>query len=206
MELTTALSDGLASMAFIRAKALLMNELGRFRLGFPAQVAFLVEDIDKAAELYGSLFGIERWNHYYYDENFVPVREYMGQAGTYSMKLALGGENPQVELIQAVEGPSIYHDFLDAHGYGLHHIGVVVDDLNDELRSMLEAGYEPIQRGEGYGVDGDGAFAYFDTTNALGVIIELIELPMQRRPPLRIQQIDFEQRDNSKVESTVKHV
>jgi hypothetical protein len=71
---------------------------------------------------------------------------------------------------------------------------------------MLDAGYQPIQRGEGYGVDGDGAFAYFDTTNALGVIIELIELPKQRRPPLRIQQIDFEQRDNSKVESTVKHV
>lgn len=183
-----------------------MQELERLRLGFPAQIALLVEDIDKAAQTYGSLFGIERWSHYYYDADFVPVREYRGKAGTYSMKLAFGGENPQVELIQAVDGPSIYHDFLESHGYGLHHIGVLVDDLNHELRSMSEAGFEPIQRGEGYGVDGDGAFAYFDTGNELGVIIELIELPRQRKAPLRVQQLDFEQQVCSKAESMMKNV
>jgi methylmalonyl-CoA/ethylmalonyl-CoA epimerase len=34
-----------------------------------------------------------------------------------------------------------------------------------------------------YGLDGDGGFAYLNTHERLGVILELIEVPARRREP-----------------------
>jgi hypothetical protein len=48
---------------------------------------------------------------------------------------------------------------------------------------MQALGYEMIQSGRGYGVDGDGAFAYFATADRLSTLIELIQLPQRRYPP-----------------------
>ena len=42
---------------------------------------------------------------------------------------------------------------------------------------------ELIQSGRGYGVRGDGAFAYFATADRLSTLIELIQLPQERYPP-----------------------
>ena len=39
------------------------------------------------------------------------------------------------------------------------------------------------QTGGGYGLDGDGGYAYFDTVASFGVILELIEVPKRRREP-----------------------
>jgi hypothetical protein len=49
---------------------------------------------------------------------------------------------------------------------------------------MDDAGYEPAQLGLGIGADADGGFAYYDTTAALGYVLELIERPATRREPL----------------------
>jgi len=48
---------------------------------------------------------------------------------------------------------------------------------------MRALGYELIQSGRGYGVRGDGAFAYFATADRLSTLIELIQLPEERFPP-----------------------
>jgi methylmalonyl-CoA/ethylmalonyl-CoA epimerase len=48
---------------------------------------------------------------------------------------------------------------------------------------MSDAGYPVLQMGTGYGVDGDGGFAYFDTLAATSVVFEAIEVPARRRPP-----------------------
>jgi hypothetical protein len=50
---------------------------------------------------------------------------------------------------------------------------------------MAELGYPLMQSGRGFGVggDGDGAYAYIDTTAALGLIVEAIEQPSSLPPP-----------------------
>ncbi|MGZ4399343.1 MAG: hypothetical protein ACXVYM_00570 [Gaiellaceae bacterium] len=40
---------------------------------------------------------------------------------------------------------------------------------------MAELGYECLQHGYGFGRDGSGAFAYFDTESELGYLIEALE-------------------------------
>ena len=100
------------------------------------------------------------------------------------MRLALAGAGPQIELIEPLTGPSLYHEWLDEHGEGLHHIGMRVPDLQAGIRDMAERGWDVLQSGRGYGLDGDGGFAYLDTTaEDLGVILELIEVPARRREP-----------------------
>jgi hypothetical protein len=51
------------------------------------------------------------------------------------------------------------------------------------LEEAAQRGYTVLQMGRGYGRWGDGGFAYLDTEDALGMILELIEIPRERFPP-----------------------
>lgn len=88
-----------------------------------------------------------------------------------------------IELLQPVRGPSIYHEWLERHGEGLHHLGFWVDSLDETISVMRRRGFEVLQSGRGLGVHGDGGFAYFDTGGTHGVILEAIEPPSQPLEP-----------------------
>ena len=102
------------------------------------------------------------------------------------MRLALTDGTPQLELIEPLEGASVYREFLSTHGPGVHHLAYLVESMELGIRTMASAGYRLLQLGSGFGLDGDGAFAYFDTCRDFGVTLELRELPRRRRPPERL--------------------
>jgi methylmalonyl-CoA/ethylmalonyl-CoA epimerase len=156
--------------------------LGSTQLGSAGQVGILVPDLDKAIDLYGRLFGIDEWQCYRYDQDFMPWSRFGREEGRFEMDIAMGGSNPQIELIQPLAGPSIYHEFTGQGRMGLHHLGVFVDSLDAAISLMAGAGYGVTQTARGYGLAGDGGFAYFDTDSDLGVVIEAIEIPATRRP------------------------
>jgi methylmalonyl-CoA/ethylmalonyl-CoA epimerase len=54
------------------------------------------------------------------------------------------------------DGDTIYPDFVEEHGYAVHHFGVPVADLNEALAQVEAAGYSMVQDGSGLGVAGDG--------------------------------------------------
>lgn len=154
-----------------------------------AQIAVIVEDLDQTVETYWKVFGIGPWHFYTYRRPFVRRMSYQGEPASYQMRLALSYFGPmRIELIERVEdsAPSIYGDFIDEHGYGLHHLGVLVDDMAVALEEARAAGYRIIQDGLGFGPDGDGHYAYLSTENDLGMILELIERPKRRHPPEKI--------------------
>lgn len=47
---------------------------------------------------------------------------------------------------------------------------------------MEAAGHPPVARIHSFGTAGDGAAAYFDTTDALGFLVEAVEPPSQMPP------------------------
>lgn len=148
------------------------------------QVAQVVPDLESAIDGYRRNFGVGPWTVYTYKRPFVKEMTYRGQPGNFESRLALARVGPmQLELIQPLKGPSIYLDFVEEHGYGLHHIAVLVDDLDAGVATAEDAGFEVLMDGRGYGVDGDGGFAYLDTEAAIGVILELVELPARRAEP-----------------------
>jgi hypothetical protein len=147
------------------------------------QIGIVVEDLEGAMPHYSSVFACGAWSVWTYGPGVLRESSFRGEPGRFAMRLALAGSEPQLELIQPLEGPSLYHEWLDEHGPGLHHIGMRVSELDPAVRDMERRGHGVLQSGRGYGLDGDGGFAYLDTADRLGVILELIEVPRRRRPP-----------------------
>jgi methylmalonyl-CoA/ethylmalonyl-CoA epimerase len=152
-----------------------------------AQVAILVEDLEKTVENYWTLFGIGPWHFYTYGKPLVKQMSYHGHPAEYQMRLALSQIGPlRIELIEAKEGDSIYADFIKEHGYGVHHFGILVEDMNDALAQVYSTGLNMIQDGSGFGLDGDGHYAYLETEETLGVTLELIQRPKARVEPEKV--------------------
>jgi len=152
-----------------------------------AQVALIVEDLDRAVEDYWQLFGIGPWHIYTYGKPLVKRMTYHGEPSEYRMRIALSYLGPlRIELIEMIEGDTVYADFVEEHGYGVHHFGVLVEDVEAAIAEAEAAGLAMTQDGAGFGRDGDGHYAYLDTEDKIGVTIELIERPKGRMPPERI--------------------
>lgn len=147
--------------------------------GTPDQIAYLVPGLVTAADQWSMLFGSgDDWHFYTYSAATLREMSYRGEPGDYAIRIAITtGIEPEVELIQLLKGPSIYHEWVEQRGYGLHHIGYFVDSVERAQAEMIARGYEPVQTGFGFGVDGDGGYVYFDTVEELGVMLEFIELP-----------------------------
>jgi methylmalonyl-CoA/ethylmalonyl-CoA epimerase len=151
------------------------------------QIAVIVEDLDKAVEAYWKLLGVGPWHIYTYSKPLVKRMSYRGKPADYKMRLALADVGPlQIELIELGEGETIYAEFVEQHGYGLHHFGVLVDDMEEAIAQAEAAGIAMIQDGAGYGLDGDGGYAYLDTEDKLGTTLELITRPKRRAQPEKI--------------------
>jgi catechol 2,3-dioxygenase-like lactoylglutathione lyase family enzyme len=152
-----------------------------------AQIAFVVEDLDRTVELYHAAFGIGPWHFYTYGPPLVKQMSYYGKPVEYKMRVALSYFGPmRVELIEMVEGPTVYADFVKEHGFGVQHLGILVEDMAAALAQAEAAGFRMIMDGSGFGPDGDGHYAYLDTEKEYGVTFELICRPKRRQPPEKV--------------------
>jgi catechol 2,3-dioxygenase-like lactoylglutathione lyase family enzyme len=133
------------------------------------QVGIVVRDMDRAIKNYGEIFGIP------FPKVVVPDyfnRVYRGKPEHFRMKigLAMVGEL-QIELIQPLEGKTIYGEFLEKWGDGIHHLGFDVNNLDERVAAFQKLGIGALMSGERVG----GKFAYMDTEGAVGIIVELIQ-------------------------------
>ena len=135
----------------------------------PFQIAFVVRDLREAAEGFDLLLDTGPWSGWV-------------QGGDWSVRLARNGIAPQYELIEPLGWPSVHADWLHERGEGFHHVAYAVDSLAQVEAEMEEAGYPVIARIDSFGEDGDGAAAYFDTSEEFGFLVEAVELP-DRMPP-----------------------
>jgi hypothetical protein len=149
------------------------------------QVGILVDDIEQAIVEYSELYPVTLWRGYRYGTDTIPELGYRGGPGRLSFWVVLSDSDPQIELIQSLEGPSIYTEWLDQHGPGFHHFGTFTKDLASDRKKLEAQGLVASQWGSGYGADGDGGFVYFDSVARLGMMVELIEVPARRRTPDR---------------------
>ena len=85
-----------------------------------------------------------------------------------------------------LEEGSCYADFVREHGYGAHHLGVPVEDMEAAIAQAKAGGLMVTQDGAGYGLDDDGHYAYLDTEDEIGVALELIQPPRRKVQPEKI--------------------
>ncbi len=140
------------------------------------QVALVVRDIDKALEEYTNRLGIGPWWVSLYGPPKMTGMRIRGEEIPYSMKLAIAWTgNTMWELIQPLDGPSIYKEFLESQGEGIHHVLVEHDgiDFDNALATFTERGCPPLMEGTIGGV----RFAYVETASPLKTVLEIVHRP-----------------------------
>jgi methylmalonyl-CoA/ethylmalonyl-CoA epimerase len=143
--------------------------------GHPFQVGIVVADLAEALRRHEPLFGPAGWLIVENGPHNMHGLHVHGEPAEFSMRLALRGADPQLELLQPLDGPDTLSEWLERRGEGLHHLGYEVRSLDETIDRMGEAGYDCIQHGYGFGADGSGGFAYFETERELGYLVEAIE-------------------------------
>lgn len=147
-------------------KALALPKIG--------QIGIVVRDIEKAKKLYTDLFDVDSWG-----ETVIPEfidRTFHGKPGNFRYKVALtSGVEPQWELIQPMEGETVFDEDLGENGEGLHHIGFHIDNLEARIDAAKQLGIEVTQ--SGHRPEVRSKWAYLGTKFLAGVTIELIHKP-----------------------------
>lgn len=168
------------------------NSQAPFPINNVAQICVIVPDLDKAVENYWKVFGIGPWSFYTYGKPLVKRMTRNGEPTEYKMRVALANVGPmRIELIEPLEGDTVYQEFVDKHGYGVHHIGVLTDSMVESLDRAHKAGLTMTQDGSGFGPDKDGHYAYLDTEALIGTTIEIIERPKRRNRPDKVYPADL---------------
>jgi methylmalonyl-CoA/ethylmalonyl-CoA epimerase len=168
--------------------------LGWLGLGPIHQIGIVTEDLDRSIARRRQTGPTSVWNGWTYGPDFVQWQRIGAAAAAFEIRLAVSGNNPQLELMQPLAGDtSLSRTLSAARSRGLpegsdvfealHHLGLFVTDFAGESDRLLGMGIRRLESGGGHGLDGDGSFGYFDTTDQLGVFVELIQPPARRPAP-----------------------
>jgi methylmalonyl-CoA/ethylmalonyl-CoA epimerase len=148
---------------------ILMTESNAAPTGYRiTQIGFAVDDVDATVRAYSDTFGWGPWRIY----NLVPPRHhgviFRGKPIESGVRvaLAMAGE-VEIELIQPLQGPGQFADFVAQHGQGLNHILIRRYDEDDDEVSIdvTSLGIPSLQSGNfgeavGYNyLDGQADFA-----------------------------------------------
>ena len=136
------------------------------------QINIVVADIEKAAEKWAELLGIDkpeiRVNHLEGGEDY----HYRGEKVSCDLLCAdIPMNGFLIELHQPPNGPSSFREFLDKHGNGVHHIGFEVGDARDDVvADLAEAGYDVHRT---LGIYPGSSWTIVDSENVLGVNLNI---------------------------------
>lgn len=136
-----------------------------------SQVAFVVEDIEDGMDRFGGVLGVGPWQIYHFEPPTLHDTTFRGEERDYSMTLALAdvGET-MIELIEPLEGESLYTEHLEEHGEGLHHVACFAFDDPESVVEAFEAAGMPVVQS---GVYDETPYWYFDAEDEMnGVVFE----------------------------------
>jgi len=142
----------------------------------PVQIAWVTPDLDATEEALTTLLGAKKWIRMPAVHFGPDTCTYRGRPADFvaDISLSYAGET-QLELIAPVRGESIYTEFLDRAGAGLHHICIETDDLE---RALAQRDAEVVQRGL---MPGGMEFAYVSAEGAGVPYIEIAHIPPEIR-------------------------
>ena len=128
-----------------------------------SQIAWVTADIADTERYLTSAFGAGNWTRMN-DIHFAPEDcTLRGEPADFVIHVSIVYVGDmQLEVIQPVSGDSIYAEFLEKNGPGLHHICFDVDDMAASLAAAAELGLTVHQQGSMMG--GTMDFAYIDGT------------------------------------------
>lgn len=136
-------------------------------------IGIVVRDIDKTAESLSSALGAGPWRIFetveYYKEQL--SLDELGVGESFDLKLAFAKLGTvTIELLQPLGGKSVYSQFLEEKGEGIHHVAFSVSDFDGMVTKLLQCGCKIIAGGSSQGK----RWAFLDTKSG-GIIIEPLD-------------------------------
>jgi len=149
-----------------------------------SQVAVVVNNLEQKIKNLWEWLGIGPWKVYIFAPPRLTETYYKGERAYFTMKIALANVGPvMLEVIQPLEGESIYSEFLRSKKEGLHHIACFKFDSLKELQVAVNeferAGLYVIQSGKFEHT----RFYYLGTEEMFGFIYEMVYAPPPEPKP-----------------------
>jgi len=139
-------------------------------------ICYIYEEAEKKAKIMESIFNLPKFE---FSEDLDHPAKYRGRDTKFSIKIGISRcFNTTIEIFQWIEGDSAYKEFVDTHKEGLHHFGVLVEDLQGYVDYLQEQGIEIIQTGT---FPPSLTYAYLDTEKVFGTVIEFLEIIRRQR-------------------------
>ena len=142
-------------------------------LGEVMQLSFMSRDFDGALRFWTEVMGAGPF--FLTDRVVAEELLYRGEPSPIDFRVAIGyWGSLQIELVdQRNDAPSIYREWRDSGREGLHHVCILVDDL-DLARAACAAASAPILQ-EGRLPAGVGRFLYAEPPGGPEVLLEIME-------------------------------
>lgn len=148
----------------------------------PVQIAWVTADLDATEQALTSLLGARRWVRMPAVHFSAESCSYRGRPADFVADISLSyAGDTQLELIAPVSGQSVYTEFLDRHGAGLHHICIEAADVHAfdaKLRDAEGDGTPVVCQGE---MPGGMRFAYLSAAAAGVPYLEIAYIPPEIR-------------------------
>jgi len=141
------------------------------------QIGVVVADLDQAMQHLIEIFGIGPFRVTDWPpEGRTDIQKfYYGKPGNFTARMAFTELGPvELELIQPLEGESIWGDFLREHGGGIHHIRFNVDKAEPVKEYLAENGIETAQQGSG--IRPGTTWMNFASEDKVGFVIEIMNV------------------------------
>jgi methylmalonyl-CoA/ethylmalonyl-CoA epimerase len=139
-------------------------------------IGFIVRDLNKAVAHYEAIgFGPFARS----TRKLTVIERRSVSQGEYKLDVMTAKiGNVNLEFIQPISGDSLWQDFLDKHGEGINHIGLLVKGFDKELAKAEKMGFKVLTAAK---FQGGGGAAYFDTSKVGGILLEIVEWPTETK-------------------------
>ncbi len=124
-------------------------------------IGIAVKDMDSANLIYSKLFNRPAYKS-----------EVVESEGVTTLFFEVG--ESKIELLAANNAESAIAKFIDKKGEGMHHIAFAVEDIDAEVKRLIEEGFQPISPAPKKGADNKLVF-FFHPKSTNGVLIELCQ-------------------------------
>jgi methylmalonyl-CoA/ethylmalonyl-CoA epimerase len=117
-----------------------------------AQIGVIVRDLEQTIQVLSQVFGLGPFRIITWPppDRTDMIKLYHGEPGDFSYRMAFAKLGPvELELIQPLEGESVWADFIAEHGPGIHHIRFNVLDMQPVIDHLAEHGVGTSQMGSG---------------------------------------------------------
>ena len=134
-------------------------------------ICYIYQEPEKHAKMMESLFNMPAFE---FSEDLDHPATYRGRDTKFSIKMGVSRcLSISIEIFQWLKGDSTYKEFVDSQKEGLHHFGVYVEDLEKYVDRFQTEGIDVVQSGM---FPPRLKYAYMDTVEIFGAVIELMEI------------------------------